>query len=194
MQISLLFVTISNVILVFGGSPTFFYKNLQIDKCTSNENVIVIERCESIAGVYFSAKVKIVSPLDYILVSALTSNDFKLNLIQFFFKAEPFFFVKRNGKFQEIFKTEPINWCEFSAAPKKSDKMLLKLAVLFFKKKAPQLFNPCPLQPFTFEKTNASFDNTYKSFVPKGLYRGGVVLKNQKKEVFFELKFSVETV
>lgn len=100
-------------------------------------------------------------------------------------------FIKRNGKFVQIFKTDPIDWCELTSATK-SNKILVKIAILMVKKKIPEYFIPCPIKPMVIEKLNLTLDTKSISLFLPGVYRSSVTLKNRNNKVMFEYFSTIE--
>lgn len=117
-------------------------------------------------------------------------NIFSLNALQakiFLYKKGP------KGKFREIFKAPWINWCEIMEnTTKYSSIYMVKIGILFFKSKFPEIFRKCPFRSFEMHKSNLTFDNNIVAVFPAGIYNASLILKYKNDVILFEFGFIVE--
>jgi hypothetical protein len=82
--------------------------------------------------------------------------------------------MKKDGKFQNITKPEPIDWC-LMVAGKLKPHIFVKIGIEVMKKLSPEFFHSCPY--VGLQNVSSSIPRQFLAFYATGVYK-------QKTEIF----------
>jgi hypothetical protein len=135
-----------------------------------------------------SVIVNFIKPVSKMLVRIETFR-FYFNLLMNFLKQTKFEYLQNNnGKFRNIFKTDPFDWCVMVSGKSKLNPFV-KISLNSFKASAPDFFKPCPWSGVV-EVKNTTFQRQFVTFFPDGHFRMKPKFSNGVKDIIeIELDF-----
>lgn len=147
--------------------------------CQSPVKSVLAAEC-NFTDTQFSLKFTIPKPLNYAKVNNIFRLTNFLTFQRFQIKFE--YSKKTNEKFQNILKSDFIDWCELAVGKSKIN-FLAKILFEAVKKAAPTIFHPCPYQGLVLG-TNISFSRQLLALYPLGTFKLKLSLFGRSEKYF----------